>query len=60
VGTDTRDPLTLAAVLLLMVGFYYYYVVGVHYADRALSRASALASLVCGVVAVVILVRVVL
>ena len=58
-GTDTRDPLTLAAVLLLMVGFYYY-VVGVHYADRALSRASALGSLVCGVVAVVILVRVVL
>ena len=43
-----------------MVGFfYYYYVVGVHYEDRALFRAAALAFLPCGVVAVVMLARVV-
>jgi hypothetical protein len=39
-------------------GFFYFYAFGVHFGDRALSRASALAFLVCGAVAVVFLVRV--
>jgi hypothetical protein len=41
-------------------GFFYYYdVVGVHFRDRALSRASALAFLVCGAIAVWMVVRIV-
>ncbi len=58
VSARTWDALTLAAALLLMVGFFYYYVAGAVEENRALSRASALAFLVLGAVAVVFLVRV--
>ncbi len=37
--------------LLFVAGFFYFYVSGVHFEDRALSRSSALAFLVCLVVA---------
>jgi len=57
VSTGAYNALILATALLFMIGFFYYYVVGVHYEDRALSRASALAFLACAVVAVVMLVR---
>ncbi len=40
------DVLDLVLCLLFMAGSFYYYVVGVHYEDRALSRAAALAFLV--------------
>jgi hypothetical protein len=52
--------LTLATALLFMVGFFYYYVAGVVDENRALSRAAALAFLVCGVIALVMLVRIIL
>ena len=54
----TWDVLNLVAALLFLLGSFYYYVVGVHYEDRALSRVAALAFLVFGVVAVVMLVRI--
>ena len=57
-STGAFNAVILATALLFMIGFFYYYVVEVHYEDRALSRASALAFLVCTVVAVVMLVRV--
>ena len=57
-STGTLEALVLTTALLFMVGFFYYYVVGVHYEDRALSRASALAFLVCAIVAVAMFVRV--
>ena len=52
------DAFLLATALLFMVGFFYFYVVGVHYEDRVLSRAAALAFFVCAIVAVAMLVRV--
>ena len=52
------DALTLVAALVFMVGFFYFYISGVHFEDRALSRSSALAFLVCGAVAVWMLVRI--
>ena len=45
------DVIDLVLALLFAGGFFYYYVVGVHYQDRALSRASGLALLVWGAVA---------
>jgi hypothetical protein len=54
------DLADLVLALLFMAGFFYYYVAGVVNENRALSRAAALAFLVCGVVAVVMLARVVL
>ena len=53
----TWDALNLAAALLFMLGSIYYYVAGVHYEDRTLSRVAALTFLAFGVVAVVMLVR---
>ncbi len=44
--------------LLFVAGFFYFYVSGVHFEDRALSRSSALAFLVCLVVAVWRLVKI--
>ena len=42
------DVIDLVLALLFAGGFFFYYVVGVHYQDRALSRASGLALLVWG------------
>lgn len=52
------NVLDLVLCLLFASGFFYYYVVGVHYRDRALSRASALAVLVSFAAAVVFVVRI--
>jgi hypothetical protein len=46
------DGLDLVLCLLFMAGSFYYHVVGVHYEDRALSRAAALAFLVFSAAAV--------
>ena len=53
------DALDLVLAVLFAGGFFYYYVVGVHFQDRALSRASALAFLVCGAIAVWMVMRIV-
>jgi hypothetical protein len=60
VSTAAWNLLTLVATILFMVGFFYYYVAGVVDENRALSRAAALAFLVCGIVALVMLVRIIL
>jgi len=60
VSTATKDALLLAASLIFVAGFIYFVVVGVHYGDRALSRASAIAFLLSLVMAVVFLVRLLL
>jgi hypothetical protein len=52
------NVLDLVLCLLFAAGFSYYYVVGVHYRDRTLSRASALAVLVSFAAAVVFVVRI--
>ena len=57
VSTGTQDALFLAASLIFIAGFFYFIVVGVHYEDRALSRASAIAFLAACVMAIVFLVR---
>jgi hypothetical protein len=57
VSTATKDALFLAASLIFVAGFLYFVVVGVHYQDRALSRASAIAFLLSLVMAIVFLVR---
>jgi hypothetical protein len=54
------DLVDLVLALLFMAGFFYYYVAGVVEENRALSRAAALAFFVCGALALVMLVRVVL
>ena len=59
-STGTQDALFLAASLIFMAGFFYFIVVGVHYEDRALSRAAALAFLLSLVMAIVFLVRLLL
>ena len=51
--------LDLVLALLFSAGFFYYYVAGVADRNRALSRASALAFLVCFGVAMYFLVRVI-
>jgi hypothetical protein len=53
------NVLDLVLCLLFAGGFFYYYIAGVYYRDRALSRASALAFLVCGAIAVWMVVRIV-
>jgi hypothetical protein len=58
VSTGTKDTLFLAASLIFIAGFFYFIVVGVHYEDRALSRAAALAFLLSLVMAIVFLVRI--
>jgi hypothetical protein len=60
VGIGRWDLVDLVLALLFMAGFFYYYVAGVVEENRALSRAAALAFFVCGVLALVMLVRVVL
>jgi hypothetical protein len=57
VSTQTKDALFLAASLIFVAGFVYFVVLGVHYRDRALSRASAIAFLLSLVMAIVFLVR---
>jgi len=57
VSTGTKDALFLGASLFFIAGFSYFIVVGVHYQDRALSRASAIAFLLSLVMAIVFLVR---
>ena len=52
------EVLELVLAVLFMAGFFYYYVLGVHYEDRARSRSAALAFLVCGALAVRMLVRI--
>ena len=52
------NVIDLVLCLLFGTGFFHYFVVGVHYQDRALSRASALAVLVFLAAAVVFAVRV--
>ena len=59
-GIGRWDLVDLVLALLFMAGFFYYYVAGVVEENRALSRAAALAFFVCGVLALVMLVRVVL
>jgi hypothetical protein len=58
VSPTTWDVVDLALAVLIAAGFYYYYVAGVVDENRALSRASALAFLICGAVAVWMLVRI--
>ena len=53
----TWDVLDLVLCALFAAGSFYYYVSGVHFEDRAMSRAAALAFLVFFVAAVVFLVR---
>jgi hypothetical protein len=60
VSPATWKLLDLVLALLFGAGFFYYYVAGVVEHNRALSRAAALAFFVCGVVAVVLLARIVL
>jgi hypothetical protein len=55
VRPGARDVLVLAAVPLSMAGFYYCYVAGVVEENRAPSRAPALAFLLLGVWALVML-----
>jgi len=57
VSTQAKDALFLGASLFFMVGFSYFVVIGVHYQDRLLSRASALAFLLSLVMAIFFLVR---
>ena len=59
-GKGAWNLADLALALLFMAGFFYYYVAGVVDENRALSRAAALAFLVCGVVAIVMLARTIL
>jgi len=58
VGKGAWNLADLVLALLFMAGFFYYYVAGVVDENRALSRTAALAFFVCGVVAVVFLVRI--
>jgi cytochrome c biogenesis factor len=58
VSPEAWDVLDLVLALLFAVGFFYYYVAGVADRNRALSRSAALAFFVCGVLAVVFLVRI--
>jgi hypothetical protein len=58
VSPTVWDVLDLVLTLLFAAGFFYYYVVGVHFQDRALSRASGFAFLVCAGVAAWMIVRI--
>ena len=57
VSTGLRDTLILAVTLLAMVAFAYYYVQGVLGKDRLVSRAAAVAFVVCFVLGVVFVMR---
>ncbi len=52
-----RDTLILAVALLGMVAFAYYYVRGVFERDRLVSRAAAVAFVLCVVLGVVFIRR---
>ncbi len=56
-STGLRDTLILAVTLLAMVAFAYYYVQGVLEQDRFVSRAAAVAFVVCCVWGVVFVMR---
>jgi hypothetical protein len=59
VSAEAWDVIDLVLALLFASGFYYYYyVAGVADRNRTLSRASALAFLVCFGVAMYFLVRI--
>jgi hypothetical protein len=58
VSAGAWDAFDLVAALLFAAGAFYYFVAGVHYEDRALSRAAALAFLVCAGVAAWMVVRI--
>jgi len=60
VSSGAWNLIDLVLCLLFAVGFFYFYAFGVHFQDRALSRASGLAVLVFVAAAVVFLVRLVL
>jgi hypothetical protein len=60
VGKGAWNLTDLVLALLFMAGFFYYYVAGVVDENRALSRAAALAFLVCGTLAIVMLARIIL
>jgi hypothetical protein len=57
VSTGLRDTLILAVALLAMVAFAYYYVRGVLENDRLVSRAAAMAFVLCVVLGVVFIMR---
>jgi hypothetical protein len=57
VSKGAWDVLDLLLCLLFAAGSFYYYVAGVHFEDRAMSRAAALVFLVFFAAAVVFLVR---
>ena len=52
-STGLRDTLILAVTLLAMVAFAYYYVQGVLKKDRLVSRAAAVAFVLCAALGVV-------
>ena len=56
-STGLRDTLILAVTLLGMAAFAYYYVRGVFERDRLVSRAAAVAFILCGVLGVVFIMR---
>jgi hypothetical protein len=57
VSKGAWDAIDLLLCLLFAAGSFYYYVSGVHFEDRAMSRAAALVFLVFFAAAVVFLVR---
>jgi len=57
VSTGLRDTLILAVALLAMVAFAYYYVRGVLAKDRLVSRAAAVAFVLCAALGVVFIIR---
>ena len=56
-STGLRDTLILAVAILAMVAFAYYYVRGVLEKDRFVSRASAVAFVLCAALGVVFVMR---
>jgi len=60
VSSGAWNLIDLVLCLLFAAGFFYFYAFGVHFQDRALSRAAGLAVLVFVAAAVVFLVRLVL
>jgi hypothetical protein len=52
------DVLDLVLAVLFAAGFFYFYAFGIHFQDRALSRASGFAFLVCAGVAAWMIVRI--
>jgi hypothetical protein len=59
VSLATWNIVDLVLAVLFGAGFFYYYVAGVVERNRALSRAAALAFFVCGVIAIVMLARII-